>query len=100
MEPAYSSVTLKAALQFLGREVLCPWVLPASSRPPSDFLQEDLRRLRAFELENTELAKMLLIDALFAEIVPHYPQLKIWKAEALETDALTGVTDYLIAPRR
>lgn len=51
-------------------------------------------------MESTEQAKTLLIDALFAEIVVNYPKLKIWKAETLETDTLTGVADYLMAPRR
>ncbi len=42
----------------------------------------------------------MLIDALFGEVVPDYPNLKVWKAAALETDTLTGVADYLIAPYR
>jgi hypothetical protein len=100
MKRTYSSFTLKEAMQLLGREILLRWALPPSPRPPSAFLHEDLRRLNVFELENTEQAKMLLIDALFAEIVPDYPELKVWKAEALETDLLTGLTDYLVAPRR
>ena len=40
----------------------------------------------------------LLIDALFAEIVPLHKHLKVWKATPLSTDTLTGVADYLIAP--
>lgn len=37
---------------------------------------------------------MLLMDVLFTEIVPH-AHLKVWKAMPLETDALTGIADYL-----
>jgi len=43
---------------------------------------------------------MLLIDELLQEIVPEYPQLKVWKAALLETDTLTGTADYIIAPNR
>ena len=43
---------------------------------------------------------MLLIDALLVEIVPAYPNLRVWKAAPLESDTLTGIADYLIAPKR
>ncbi len=52
------------------------------------------------DLKSSELAKTLLIDALFAEIVPEYPKLKIWKAATLSADNLTGIVDYLLAPNR
>ena len=42
----------------------------------------------------------MLIDALFAEIVPEYPKLKIWKAATLSADNLTGIADYLLAPNQ
>ena len=71
-----------------------------SPRKPSADLQAHLRRIRVFDLESTEQAKTLLMDALFAEVVNDYPKLKIWKSEALETDTLTGIADYLIAPSR
>jgi hypothetical protein len=77
-----------------------PWQLSVPLRPPSDFLKENLRRLEAFDLQMSELGKTLLIDALFAEIVPNYPKLKVWKAALLETDTLTGVADYVITPKR
>ena len=87
-------------MQLVGRETLNEWQLSAPSRLPGDDLQAHLRRIKVFDMESTEQAKLLLIDALFAEIVGNYPKLKIWKAEALETDTLTGIADYLIAPRR
>jgi hypothetical protein len=100
MKRNYSALTLEEAMQLLGRETLTRWPLTAPPRPPSDFLQEDLRRLEAFDLETSEQAKTLLIDALLAEIVPDHPKLKVWKAAVLTTDTLTGVADYLLAPRR
>ena len=42
----------------------------------------------------------MLIDALLAEIVPLYPNLRVWKGEPLETDTLTGSADYLVASFR
>ena len=96
----YSAIRLDEVMQLVGRESLTRWQLNAPSRPSGDALQIHLQRLEVFDLESSEQAKTLLIDALFAEIVINYPKLKIWKAEALETDTLTGVADYLIAPRR
>src|SRR5438128_2050495 len=100
MKRNYSALSLKDAMRLLRREILLRWQLNAPPRPSSEALKTHLRRLEAFDLENTEQAKTLLIDALFAEIVSEYPGLKIWKAAALNTDELTGVADYLIAPKR
>lgn len=82
------------------QENLTPWHFDAPPRPPSPFLMEALFRLRVFDLTNSEAAKILLIDALLAEIVPEHPGLKIWKAALLESETLTGVADYLIARDR
>jgi hypothetical protein len=59
-----------------------------------------MRRFVVFNLENSEAAKLLVVDALFAEVVSRHPRLKVWKAAPLETDTLTGVADYVIAPNR
>ncbi|HET6382865.1 MAG TPA: hypothetical protein VFJ58_05690 [Armatimonadota bacterium] len=96
----YSAITLEEAMLLIGRDTLIRWQLNAPPRPPSDFLREDMRRLEVFDLETSEQAKTLLIDALFTEIVPEHPNLKIWKAAVLNTDTLTGVADYLMARRR
>jgi hypothetical protein len=85
---------------WLGRELIAPWPLGAAPRAPSEHLLTHLDGLRVFDLVSTEQAKMLLIDTLFVEVVQWFPSLKVWKAEPLETDRLTGVADYLIAPRR
>ena len=92
-------MTLRDALQLLGQGDLLAWDLQAPPRPPSDALQTHLRRLEAFDTQTTEQAKTLLIDALFAETVSQHANLKVWKAAVLNTDTLTGVADYLIAPR-
>lgn len=96
----FSALRLAEAMHLVGRETLNEWKLHPSPYPPSNHLQAHLHRIKVFDLESTEQAKTLLIDALFVEIVNNYPKLKIWKAETLETDTLTGVADYLIAPRR
>jgi len=96
----YSEFTVKDAMQLIQAEKFLPWQLNTLSRPPSDFLIEDLRRLQSFDLQMSELSKTLLIDALLSEIVPNYPQLKVWKAAWIETDELTGTADYLITPTR
>lgn len=76
------------------------WQIQAVPHKPSDILIANMKRLEAFDLKATEQAKTLLIDTLFAEIVSEYSNLKIWKAATLKTDTLTGVADYLMAPRR
>lgn len=96
----YAAFTLKEAMKLIPAEQFTRWQLPSSPRPPSDFFLEDLRRLEAFDLKSSEQAKTLLIDALLAETVPQHPRLKIWKAATISTDTLTGLADYVMAPRR
>ena len=91
---------LKEVMQLLQRDSLTPWHIEVIPRPPSDILKAHLQRLQAFDLKSSEQAKTLLIDALFAEIVPLHPKLKIWKAATLSTDIMTGIADYLMAPHR
>jgi hypothetical protein len=98
MKRTYSALTLQQAMQLIPAKRLTPWNLDVPPRPPSDILQANLRRLRVFDTAHTEAAKILLIDALLAEVVPDHPNLKVWKAMPLETDTLTGIADYLIAP--
>jgi hypothetical protein len=96
----YSAMTLEEAMRLIGRDTLTAWHLNAPPRPPGDILQEILRRLDSFDLLSSEPAKTLLIDALFVEIVPLYPNLKVWNEAILNTDTLTVVADYVIAPKR
>ncbi len=94
----YAAIRLQEAMQLIPITRFTPWNLHAPPRPPTEPLQEHLRRLKVFDTQTTEMAKTLLIDALFAEIVPLHPHLKVWKATSLSTDTLIGVADYLIAP--
>lgn len=96
----YSAMTLEEAMLLIGRDSLTTWQLNAPPRPPSDILKEILRRFESFDLLSSEPAKTLLIDALFVEIVPLHPNLKVWKEAVLNTDTTTGVADYVIAPKR
>ena len=96
----YAGFNLKEAMKLVPAEQLIAWQLPSTPRPPSDFFKEDMRRLEAFDLKASEQAKTLLIDAILAETVPQHHRLKIWKATTISTDTLTGVADYLMAPRR
>ena len=93
-------MALKDVMVLLNQTDFAPWRIEAVPRPPSVHLTESLIRLQAFDTDNTEAAKLLLIDTLFAEIVPNHPTLKVWKAMPLESDTLMGVTDYLISPKR
>jgi hypothetical protein len=100
MKRKYSGLGLEEALRLIPTEELLSWRPETTPRPASDFLRESLRRLEAFDLQHSELAETLLVDALLAEVVPNYPPLKVWKAVALATDTLSGIADYLITPRR
>ena len=44
--------------------------------------------------------KELLIDAICDEALLHHPQLKMWKAAPIQSDELTGMADYVAAPKR
>ena len=66
----YAAMSLEDSLLLIGRDRLTQWQIDAPPRAPSDFLIESLRRLESFDLKSSEQAKTLLIDALFAEIVP------------------------------
>ncbi|HLK55443.1 MAG TPA: hypothetical protein VKU00_02705 [Chthonomonadaceae bacterium] len=100
MKRKYSALTLRDAMQLIPAVEFTPWELNVPPYPPSELLPAIFHRLEVFDLETSELAKTLLMDALFGEIVPNHLKLKVWKAAALETDTLTGIADYLITPRR
>lgn len=97
---SYSGLTAREAFALIGRGRLGAWEIDAPPRPASPTLIENLRRLNSFMVSASEAGKELLIDALLAEIVPLYENLRVWKGEPLETDTLTGPADYLIAPFR
>ena len=95
---SFSGLSAPEAFALIGRDRLSVWNIDAPPREPSPTLTEVLKRLNSFMITASEAGKELLIDALLAEIVPHYPNLRVWKGEPLETDTLIGTADYLIAP--
>ena len=98
---SFSSLTPKDAYDLVPILDTTPWSMEAGERSPSAILLAVLDRLAAtFSLTSSEAAKLMLIDALLAEIVPHYATLKIWKGEPLEAATVGGVADFLVAPRR
>lgn len=97
---SFSNLSLKDAMELVPAQELQAWRLETPQRTPSDILLASLERLNSFSLTTSEAAKVMLIDTILAEIVPHYPVLKVWKSEPLESEAIGGIADYLIAPRR
>ncbi len=96
----FSSFTLPEALQELQLSELLRWEIQAQPFQASAFLDERLRRLeRNFDLVFSESAKELLIDAYCEEVIDRHPRLKIWKSASLQSDELTGLVDYLVAPK-
>lgn len=96
----FSGMSLKEVMLLLKQPDFIHWQIEAPARQPSGFLTEALIRFESFDTDNTEAAKLLLIDALFAEIVPNHPHLKVWKAMSLESDTLMGTADYLLSAKR
>ncbi|MBC8138075.1 MAG: hypothetical protein H8F28_19515, partial [Fibrella sp.] len=97
---SFSGLSTREAFELIGRTRLSDWKVVVPPRDPTPTLLENLRRLKSFVLTNSEAGKEMLIDALLAEIVPLYANIRVWKGEPLETDTLTGSADYLIAAFR
>ena len=93
-------MTLEEAMKLIGNIALTPWRLAVAPVQPSGNLQEVLRRFESFDLISSGSAKRLLIDALFVEIAPNHPNLKVWKEVSLNTDTTIGVADFVVAPKR
>ncbi len=98
MKKSFASITTAEALQMVPADQFFVWTLNTEPRQPSDILTGYLARLQSFDLNYTEAAKLVLIDALLAETVPMFPRLKVWKGIPLESDALTGFADYILSP--
>jgi hypothetical protein len=96
----FSSFTFDTALEKLGVNHLVEWKIDAPSVAPSDFFHEHMRRLKVFDLVRSEGARILLIDAIFAEVLQSFPALKIFKETALVGENTTGIVDYLVSPNR
>jgi hypothetical protein len=96
----FSSFNLKEAMKQLNITDLNAWKIDAPPVAPSDFFQQRLKRLEAFDLESYERSKELLIDAFCEEAIQSFSTLKIWKGATLEGEITCGNVDYLIAGRK
>lgn len=96
----FSQINLRNALEILGINELNEWQPDFTPKKPTEYYLETLKRLKAhFDLSLSEAAKSLLIDAVLLEAIDNFSTLKIWKEATLQTDSLTGIVDYLIAPQ-
>lgn len=97
----FSSFDYASAFKELGIENLQTWDFAFAPVASSDLFPRILQRLnRTFALVGSERAKELIIDAVFGEAGEQHERLKIWKAAAIESDTLTGLADYVVAPSR
>ena len=89
----YSRFNLKEAMQLIPATVFVLWSFDYSLRVASRNLLDNLSNLEAFDLKTSEAAKVLIMDLIFAEIVPSFDNLRIWKEVILSTDSLTGTAE-------
>ena len=97
---SFSGMKAKDALELVPVRDVTAWDLHTAPYTPSDVLIANLNRAKSFALTASEAAKVTLIDTILLEIVPTYPVLKVWKEEPIESGAVGGIVDYLIAPSR
>ena len=100
MRRSFASLRPEEVFDLVPVQDITRWSFAPPERVPSDLLPRILQRLDCFELTGSEPAKVMLIDTLLGEVIPSYPQLKVWKGEPLEAATVGGVADYLIAPKR
>ena len=97
----FSSFDLAEAFKALGLVKLIEWNLEIEPITPGDFYHERIRRLKDhFDVATSERAKELLIDAICDEALLNHSQLKMWKAAPIQSEDLTGIADYVAAPKR
>jgi hypothetical protein len=96
----FSQISLNDILDILGINNLKKWEIKFTPQLPSNHYLETIKRLEAsFDVWLSESAKLLLVDATLLEVIQKFPHLKVWKEAALQTESLTGIVDYLIAPQ-
>ena len=78
-QKSFSQFSLEEALVRLNLDILLPWQPDSAEREPSAFFTEKLQRLDAFDLQRSEGAKTLLVDAFFEEAIQPYTRLRIFK---------------------
>ncbi|MEL6352359.1 MAG: hypothetical protein AAFR58_11370 [Cyanobacteria bacterium J06627_28] len=97
---SFSSFNFKEACKYLQITELSRWTIESAPVPISDFFQQRLERLQIFDLEDFEVSRTLLIDAICEEGLLTTKRLKVWKGAYLEGRDVCGNADYLIAMRR
>jgi hypothetical protein len=96
----FSRFTLAEALALLRIDTLAEWVPTVERIEPSAFHQERMRRLKVFDTSLSEMARQLLIEAVFEEALQPFTTLKVFKIVPLKSADAGGFVDYLIAPNR
>ena len=97
---SFLSFTYKEACKYLNITELKRWTIEADPIPISDFFRQRLDRFQKFDLEDLEVSKTLLIDAICDEGLEGVERLKVWKGGYLEGEYVCGNADYLIAERK
>jgi hypothetical protein len=92
----FSSFSLDEALREVSVKKLRPWTLDAEPIAPSEIFIAVVDRLKRFDTRSNERGRELIIDAVLAEAIASFDQLKIWKGAPLESKTLNGNADYLI----
>jgi hypothetical protein len=96
----FSSFNLREALSLIGKTQLKEWTFEVHPVPPSTHYQQTMTKLKGcFDLSLSEGAKALRVDMVLLESLEHFQELKTWKEATLQTDTLTGIVDYLVAPQ-
>lgn len=96
----FSGFTLADALQIIGQDDLALWEPEAVEIPTSAFFEERMERMQLFDMTLSEMARQILIEAIFEEAGQPFKHLKIFKSVSLEGKEAGGFVDYLIAPSR
>ena len=99
MKHDFSEMTLQEAMQCIKQQSILRWQINAPPRQSSERLRQRWQGLQVFGRGSLEQVESWYIDVLLMEVVPDHSKLKVWKGMLLETDTLTGIADYLLAPK-
>ncbi len=96
----FSGFSLDEAFVEVQVEKLLEWQLEPTIVEGSEVFQAVLQRLKRFDTRRNERGRELIIDAILAEALFGFEQLKAWKGAPLGAEGLVGEADYLITPDR
>ena len=92
----FSRFRIKEAYKALNLKKLQSWTIESIPIAPSEDFKRQYKRCQVFDLSHCEEGKKIIIDLVFIEALQEFPELKIWKGEALESETAHGAADYLI----